>query len=115
MTTSPSSLFVEVFLLTGLNRNGSSPPSPVLDFPPILFMAIAKVECASVEIDPNDIAPVENLLTIFCHGSTLSIEILFLKGFISNKPLKVINSLFCLLINSAYFLYFSKLFSLVAC
>ena len=30
----------------------------------ILFIAIARVVCASFEIDPKDIAPVENLLTI---------------------------------------------------
>ena len=33
-------------------RSGSSPPSPVLDRPPRRFMAIARVSCASAEIDP---------------------------------------------------------------
>src|SRR5947207_369977 len=31
----------------GLKRSASSPPSPVLDFPPIRFIAIASVVCAS--------------------------------------------------------------------
>src|ERR671910_2078425 len=46
------------------SRSGSSPPSPVLDFPPSRFMAMARVSCASCEIEPYDIAPVENRLTI---------------------------------------------------
>src|SRR5215218_6655807 len=58
---------------SGLNRRGSSPPSPVLDFPPILFIAIARFSCASVLIDPSDIAPVQNRLTISLAGSTSSI------------------------------------------
>jgi len=37
----------------GLKRSLSSPPSPVLDLPPIRFMAIASVVCASREIDPK--------------------------------------------------------------
>ena len=36
----------------GLNRSGSSPPSPVFDLPPIRFMAMARVSCASAEIEP---------------------------------------------------------------
>ena len=50
----------------------SSPPSPVLDFPPNRFIAIARLSCASLEIDPYDIAPVLNLLTISDAGSTSS-------------------------------------------
>src|SRR5438552_13477119 len=42
------------------NRSGSSPPSPVFDLAPSRFMATARVSCASCEIDPYDIAPVEN-------------------------------------------------------
>ncbi len=53
----------------------SSPPSPLLDFPPTKFMAIAKVVCASYDIDPKDIAPVTNLFKIFSTGSTSSIGI----------------------------------------
>ena len=48
-------------------------PSPVLDFPPNLFIAIASVVWASIEILPNDIAPVANLLTILAADSTSSI------------------------------------------
>ena len=33
-------------------RSASSPPSPVFDFPPIRFIAIASVSCASFEIEP---------------------------------------------------------------
>ncbi len=36
----------------GLKRSDSSPPSPVFDLPPIRFMAIASVVCASREIEP---------------------------------------------------------------
>src|SRR6266436_5764226 len=38
---------------SGLKRSDSSPPSPVLDLPPIRFMAIASVVCASREIEPK--------------------------------------------------------------
>ena len=34
------------------SRSGSSPPSPVFDLPPIRFMAMASVWCASIEIEP---------------------------------------------------------------
>ena len=37
---------------SGVNRSGSSPPSPVLDLPPSRFMAMARVSCASAEIEP---------------------------------------------------------------
>jgi hypothetical protein len=37
-------------------------------------MAIARVECASWEMDPKLMAPVANLLQIFSAGSTSSIE-----------------------------------------
>ncbi len=43
---------------------GSSPPSPVLLLPPMRFIATASVACASVEIEPSDIAPVAKRLTI---------------------------------------------------
>src|SRR5215475_10173083 len=36
----------------GVKRDGSSPPSPVFDRPPSRFMAMARVSCASAEIDP---------------------------------------------------------------
>ena len=51
----------------------SSPPSPVFDLAPMRFIAIASVSCASAEIEPYDMAPVENRLTISLTGSTSSI------------------------------------------
>src|ERR1700743_3266888 len=54
---------------SGLKRSGSSPPSPVLDRPPSRFMAMARVWCASAEIDPYDMAPVENRRTMLEVGS----------------------------------------------
>ena len=48
----------------GTNRSASSPPSPVLDRAPSRFIAIASVSCASAEIEPYDIAPVANRLTM---------------------------------------------------
>src|SRR5258706_11736688 len=45
--------------LTGAKRRRSSPPSPVFDLPPTRFIATASVVCASIEIEPCDIAPVE--------------------------------------------------------
>jgi hypothetical protein len=38
----------------------------------MLFMATARVSCASREIEPSDIAPVEKRLTISAAGSTSS-------------------------------------------
>jgi hypothetical protein len=38
---------------SGLKRSASSPPSPVFDLPPMRFMAIASVVCASREIEPK--------------------------------------------------------------
>ena len=57
---------------SGLKRSASSPPSPVLDLPPMRFMAIASVVCASREIEPKLMAPVEKRLTISAAGSTSS-------------------------------------------
>src|ERR1039458_9562220 len=45
---------------SGLKRLGSSPPSPVFDLPPMRFMAMASVVCASREIEPNDIRSEEH-------------------------------------------------------
>ena len=56
-----------------LVRAGSSPPSPVLDLPPMRFIAMASVSCASWLIEPYDIAPVAKRLTIDSTGSTSSI------------------------------------------
>ena len=74
----------------GWNRSGSSPPSPVFDLPPIRFIATARVECASREIEPKDIAPVENRLTISLAGSTSSSGAGVSAGMNSNRPRTVI-------------------------
>ena len=60
-------------LPSGSNRLTASPPSPEFDRAPRRFIAIASVSCASAEIDPKLIAPVENRLTISPAGSTSSI------------------------------------------
>ena len=59
-------------LASGVKRDGSSPPSPVFERPPRRFIAIASVSCASREIDPRLIAPVQKRLTISLAGSTSS-------------------------------------------
>src|SRR5215475_15599888 len=57
-------------LSSGTYRRASSPPSPVLDRPPIRFIAIAIVSCASAEMDPYDMAPVANRRMMADAGST---------------------------------------------
>ena len=57
---------------SGVNRTGSSPPSPVFERPPMRFIAIASVSCASREIEPSDMAPVANRFTISLAGWTSS-------------------------------------------
>ena len=57
---------------SGLKRSVSSPPSPVFDLPPMRFMAMASVVCASRLIEPKLIAPVAKRLTISAAGSTSS-------------------------------------------
>ncbi len=37
---------------SGVKRSASSPPSPVLERPPMRFMAMARFSCASLEMDP---------------------------------------------------------------
>ncbi len=59
-------------LASGTNRSGSSPPSPVFDLAPSRFIAIASVSCASWEMEPYDMAPVENRATMSATGSTCS-------------------------------------------
>ena len=56
---------------SGLKRSDSSPPSPVFDLPPMRFMAMASVVCASREIEPNDMAPVAKRCTIARGGLDL--------------------------------------------
>ena len=50
------------------------------------FMAMAKVSWASAEIDPYDMAPVENRVTMLETGSTSSI------GIGSRTPVRNLNS-----------------------
>src|SRR5665648_1672 len=57
---------------SGVKRSTSSPPSPVLERPPIRFMAMARVVCASRLMEPKDMAPVAKRLTISSAGSTSS-------------------------------------------
>src|ERR1700731_1230249 len=47
-------LFRESPLASRTYRAGSSPPSPVFDLPPMRFIAIASVSCASLLMDPYD-------------------------------------------------------------
>ncbi len=42
----------------------------MLDLPPILFMASARVVCVSREMEPYDMAPVQKRFTISFAGST---------------------------------------------
>ena len=69
-------------------RSDCSPPSPVFDFPPIRFIAIARLVCASYEIDPKDIAPVTNRFTISFAGSTSPIEISWFSNLNLKRPRK---------------------------
>ena len=63
---------IESPLGSGLKRSVSSPPSPVFDLPPMRFMAMASVVCASRLIEPKLIAPVAKRLTMSAAGSTSS-------------------------------------------
>ena len=75
---------------------GCSPPSPVFDFAPILFIAIAKVSCASAEIEPYDIAPVENVFIISSIDSTSLIGTGGRESKLNlNKPRKVARFVLC--------------------
>ena len=106
-------------LLSVEKRSTSSPPSPVFDFPSILFMAMARFSCASADIDPYDMAPVANRFTISVAGSTSSILILFLpvslESLSLNKPLIVNNLSSCSSMDLEYSLNVSKELLLTAC
>ncbi len=78
---------------SGVNRTGSSPPSPVLDLPPMRFIAMARVSCASLEMEPSDIAPVVKRLTISRAGSTSSRGMGFSTK--SKRPRSVENRALC--------------------
>ena len=74
-------------------RASSSPPSPVLDLPPMRFMAMASVSCASLLMEPNDMAPVAKRFTISLAGSTSSIGTGFSASLNSIRPRSVQSSL----------------------
>ena len=59
-------------LASSCERRASSPPSPLLERPPRRLSAIASVSCASLEIEPSDIAPDAKRRTISLEGSTSS-------------------------------------------
>src|ERR1700720_4177538 len=75
----------------GLKREASSPPSPVFDLPPMRFIAIAKVVCASRLIEPKLIAPVAKRRTMLAVGSTSSSGIGSSAGLNSIRP-RVVSS-----------------------
>ncbi len=69
-------------------------------------MATASVECASVEIEPSDIAPVAKRFTMSFAGSTSSSGIAFLGSSLnSNSPRSVMWRLPWSLMSCAYSLY----------
>ena len=75
----------------------------MFDLPPMRFIAIASTVCASVEIEPSDIAPVEKRLTISAAGSTSSIGTgLQASNLNSNRPRSVIWRRDWSLISAAY-------------
>lgn len=51
-------------------KQTTSPPSPELDFPPNLFIAMAIASWVSLEIAPSDIPPVQNRSTMEAARST---------------------------------------------
>ena len=59
------------------------------------FMAIASVSCASLLIDPNDIAPVAKRFTISAAGSTSSSGTGGASDLKSNIPRSICRSRFC--------------------
>ena len=77
------------------------------------FMAMASVSCASLEMEPKDIAPVANRFTISLAGSTSSSGTGAALEF--NKPRSVHSCRFCSSIRSVYSLKVSKLFCRTAC
>ena len=67
--------FVALIVIV-LNLLESSPPSPVFERPPNVFIAVASVSWASLLSEPKLIAPLTNRLTISDTGSTSSKEML---------------------------------------
>ena len=77
---------IESPLGNGLKRCASSPPSPVLDLPPMRFIAMASVVCASRLIEPKLIAPVANRLTICARRLDLVERHRFIGEFERHQP-----------------------------
>ena len=59
-------------LSRGSKRSRASPPSPLQDAAPILFIAMARVSCASLESAPCDMLPLLKRLRIWVIDSTSS-------------------------------------------
>ena len=108
-------LFLESPFGSGTNRSASSPPSPVLLLPPMRFMAIASVSCASLLIAQNDMAPVVNRLTMSFAGSTSSSGIGCGSVFSSSSPRMFERRLLSSLTSAENSLNVRKLLLLVAC
>ncbi len=89
MNSLPNTSDIVVSVAIGIKRFLSSPPSPVFDLPPIRFIATANVACASVEMEPIDMAPVAKRFTISLTDSTCSNGIAVPADLISNKPRNV--------------------------
>ena len=83
-------------------RASSSPPSPVLERAPSLFIASARASCASLLRAPNDIAPVTKCLTMDSTGSTSLRSMGALACLKSKKSRMKMGSSF----SSAIFVYF---------
>ncbi|MPM45612.1 hypothetical protein SDC9_92300 [bioreactor metagenome] len=80
------------------------------------FIATASVACASVEIEPSDIAPVAKRLTISAAGSTSSTAIALVGSTLnSNRPRSVMWRLLWSLMSCAYSLYVLQLLERVEC
>ena len=94
----------------GTSRFGFSPPSPVLDLPPRRFIARASVACASSDIEPYDMAPVQKRRTMFDAGSTAATSTGSRSDSKASIPRRLHPSL-SLSVMSAYFLYSAGEFS----
>jgi hypothetical protein len=87
----------------------------VFDLPPIRFMAMASVVCASRLIEPKLIAPVANRFTISAAGSTSSTGTGVSAHFRFIRPRIVSRRSLCSLIVRAKALYSSELLPRTAC
>ena len=86
LATCLMALRLESPLGMGSKRRGSSPPSPVLDLPPMRFMAMASASWDSALMEPKLMAPVAKRLTISLSGSTSSRSMAGPTGLNRNRP-----------------------------